>query len=253
MSKKTNGVILYQGASMIDGKPIVVIATGLNDASTNRKTGGMIQTHILRADVSPVDAVKTGADASICGDCKHRGNGDGKGRTCYVNYGQAQQSVYRGYLRGIYPVASAADYKRMSGRLIRFGSYGDPAAAPVQIWRELKAIAAGTTGYTHQWRSNPAGFAELVMASADTPAEALDAHALGFRTFRVAMPSDPAKLAGESRCPASAEAGKKLQCDTCLACHGLKRANGRTTRGSIVIQAHGGSAVMANVNRTQSF
>jgi hypothetical protein len=48
----------------------------------------------------------------------------------------------------------------------------------------------------------------------------------------------------EAICPASAEAGHKLKCADCLACGGQ---NGR--RGSIVIQAHGGFAVMANVNR----
>ena len=48
----------------------------------------------------------------------------------------------------------------------------------------------------------------------------------------------------ESLCPASAEAGKKLTCEQCLACGG---ADGR--KGSIYIPAHGGFAVMANVRK----
>jgi hypothetical protein len=48
----------------------------------------------------------------------------------------------------------------------------------------------------------------------------------------------------ESLCPASEQAGKKLTCDTCLACDG---ASGK--RGSIFIPAHGGTAVMANVRK----
>ena len=48
-----NGRILYEGPSMLDGAPIVVIATGFAERSGNDKTGAMIQTWILRADIPP--------------------------------------------------------------------------------------------------------------------------------------------------------------------------------------------------------
>ena len=67
-----NGYIFYEGPSAIDGAPIVVIATGFASATGNRKTGDMVQTYIIRQDVKPTDALRTGQDASICGDCKHR-------------------------------------------------------------------------------------------------------------------------------------------------------------------------------------
>jgi len=38
------GVILYEGASQIDGAPIVVIANRITTASDNAKTGAMVQT-----------------------------------------------------------------------------------------------------------------------------------------------------------------------------------------------------------------
>ena len=38
-AKKPNGVILWEGASLIDGAPIVVIATGTRKASSNVKIG----------------------------------------------------------------------------------------------------------------------------------------------------------------------------------------------------------------------
>jgi hypothetical protein len=41
-----NGVILWEGASAIDGAPIVVIATGLKRGSRNGKTGAQVQTFI---------------------------------------------------------------------------------------------------------------------------------------------------------------------------------------------------------------
>ena len=270
---KANGAILWRGPSLLDGAPIVVIATGLASGSSNRKTGDMLQTYILREDVSPVAAVKSGADASICGNCPHRGrlaaagadgstlaggatpSGDAAevfeklaqrghmvGRTCYVNVGQGPLAVWRAYKRGRYPLAGyLVDIGR--DRIVRLGTYGDPAAVPVHIWQGLTLAAKGRTGYTHQWKSAPA-LKGLCMASADSVADAMEAQAQGWRTFRVAMPSDLARLPIEAVCPASKEAGKKLTCAQCLACSG---ANGR--RGSIVIQAHGGFAVMAHVNR----
>ena len=146
--KKPTGIILYQGPSLLDGAPIVVIATGLG-ASTNSKTGNMIQTHILRADMLPMDSIHMGKDSSICGDCVHRGDGTGKGRTCYVTVYQAQTQIYKTFLRGSYPVYDPESHdKYLSGRAIRFGSYGDPGAAPIDVWRALKTLASITTGYS---------------------------------------------------------------------------------------------------------
>lgn len=245
---RANGLVLWRGASLLDGAPIVAIVTGLAAGSSNRKTGDMLQTWILREDMAPTDAVRTGADVSICGQCPHRGNGDGRGRTCYVNVGQGPLAVWRAYKRGSYPSAvgdsDAVIIGAGRGLLVRLGSYGDPAAVPAVVWRMLTSECAGHNGYTHQWRTAPQ-LRDLCMASADSATDAADAHAAGWRTFRVAMPCDAPRLAGEAICPASAEAGKRLTCAQCLSCSG---ANGR--RGSIVIQAHGGFAVMANVRRT---
>ena len=238
--KKPSGVILYQGPSLLDGAPIVVIATGL-DSSSNGKTGNMIQTHILRADMFPMDAIYNGEDSSICGDCVHRGDGTGKGRTCYVTVYQAQTAIYKAFLRGIYPMYDPAVHdKYLKGRAIRFGSYGDPAAAPIDMWRALKTLARMTTGYSHQWRIVSPDWAKLVMASADTPDDVAHARQLGYRSFRVG----DEKLEGEVLCPASKEAGKKLQCIDCGACGG---ADGRNS--SIYIPLHGGTAVMSNKPR----
>jgi hypothetical protein len=276
---KANGAILWRGPSLIDGAPIVAIAVGLANASSNRKTGAMLQTYILREDLDPNHAVRVGADASICGDCTHRGTlerqPDGalrnRGRTCYVNVGQGPLGVWRAYKRGRYqpgrgilPLLGAGRIVRLgtygdpaavpthiwltslgAGRVVRLGTYGDPAAVPAHIWVALTRHAAGRTGYTHQWRQPFAqALRGLCTASADSEADATAAHALGWRTFRVAMPGDLARMPVEAICPASAEAGKKLTCAQCLACSG---ATGR--RGSIVIKAHGGWGIMAVINK----
>ena len=236
---KRRGVI-YQGPSMLDGQPTVVIATYAGD---NQKTGAMVQTFILRADQSPVDAVRSGADASICGECSHRGDGF-KGRSCYVNVGQAPGSVWRAWKRGSYADLSAAQVADLgAGLTVRLGSYGDPAAAPLEVWQALVSRAAGRSGYTHQWRHlNAWGDREkdwrrLVMASCDSEADALEARATGWRPFRVRRAGDPL-LAGEFACPASDEAGNKLQCVQCRSCSG----NGGQ-RGSPTIVVHGYLAI----------
>jgi hypothetical protein len=242
---KPNGMELWRGASLLDGAPIVVIATGLAAGSRNSKTGNMVQTYIMRADAMPTDAIKSGQDSSICGDCIHRGDGTGKARTCYVNVGQGPLTVWKAWGRGVYPAAVTAAAVEQAGarRVVRLGTYGDPAAVPAAIWHALTRYAIGHTGYTHQWRKAPQ-LRTLCMASADNVADASEAHAIGWRTFRVALPCDAPRIDKESICPASAEAGKKLQCAYCLACSG---ANGR--RGSIVIQAHGGFVVISNINK----
>jgi hypothetical protein len=233
---KPNGFIFYNGASMLDGKPIVGIATGFAKGSSNAKTGGdLIQTWILRSRIDPRKAANTGGDASICGDCPHRGQvvaGRNVNRSCYVTLFHAPRNIYETYKRGVYkPVTDLAE--TFAGRGVRLGAYGDPAAIPFHIWESVMSRASFGTGYTHQWRNYPE-LARYCMASADSEAERVMAHMLGFRTFRVRALADPV-LAGEVICPASAEAGHKTICSACKACGGT----GGKARADIVIRAHG--------------
>ncbi len=140
---------------------------------------------------------------------------------CYVKTFQAPLSVYNGYQRGIYPRATMADIASLcEGRMVRFGSYGDPFAAPIGIWQAAASKALGWTGYTHQWRKAGADWARLVMASADSLADMLAAHKRGFRTFRVtAKPFENVKGL-ETVCPASKEKAAATNCATCRACMG---------------------------------
>ena len=238
MDSKTNGIVIYRGPSMIDGKPIICIATGLRASSNNEKTGDMIQTWILREDVAPMEAVKTGQDSSICGGCVHRGDGKtGAGRTCYVRVYQAPGNVWKSFHRGNYPVVESGAGVLLAGRRIRLGAYGDPAAVPVHVWEDVLSMAAGWTGYTHQWRAaRLRGVARWCQASCDTTRDLEDARALGLGTFRVRpLAGSGAELqAGEIVCPASQEAGYATDCATCQACNG---------RGvNVAILAHGATA-----------
>lgn len=247
-----NGVIIYRGPSLIDGSPVVVIATGLTKKSANGKTGAEIQTWVLREDVKPNDAVKTGADVSICGDCAHRpalrrlavAMGQEPQAKCYVVVFQAPRSVHACFLRGGYrDISGDADAIAavFAGRVVRAGSYGDPAAIPASVWLAVYRNAAGRTGYTHQWnhanhtvRENAAKLRGHVMASVETDAEYKVAKLHDWRTFRVRDTSTSPVFPMERVCPASKEAGMKTTCEACQACSGML---GRG-HSDIVIAAH---------------
>jgi len=243
MIKQPTSGILYRGPSMLDGSPIVCIAV-YRKAGSNAKTGAMVQTYILRDDQSPMDAIRSGADVSICGDCKHRGDGVTYGsRSCYVNIGQGPTSVYGAFTRGRYsPVEASA---MGVGRVVRLGTYGDPAAVPTAVWRALLSASKGHTGYTHQW-SQRTDLIPYVMASVDTEAEAVEARAMGWRTFRVRESAEPV-MRGEFVCPASAEAGRRTTCIQCQACDGADRVG----KASPVIIAHGALASRLAANRSR--
>jgi hypothetical protein len=234
---KPNGIVFYRGPSMLDGKPIVAILTGLAGKSANEKTGGgLYQTWILREDINPLQAVNTGDDASICGDCRHRGtivDGRNKGRSCYVRLDTAPNNIFKTYQRGRYPMVSPAEVRFMLTKLVRGGSYGDPAAVPFWVWEAMLDGAPTGTAYTHQWRLFPE-LAAFCMASVDTSAERAEAKLLGFRTFRVRDENEPIE-AYEVVCPASKEAGYKTTCDACRACGGTRAK----AKADIVIAVHG--------------
>lgn len=241
-SAAPRGYILYEGPSLLDDGPIVVIAI---TTSSNRKTGNMVQTYILRSDINPVEAVKSGIDKSICGNCIHRGKG-GKDRSCYVNLGQGPLAVFKSYKAGKYPKRSPLHPEvkaAVSGRMVRMGTYGDPAAVSRLFWDAILATAAGWTGYTHQWRTRD-DLKGLAMASCDTLADYEQATAAGWRTFRVRLETMPLQNR-EIACPASAEAGKRTTCDSCGLCRGAA-----TAARNIAIIAHGGKPVEAAARRT---
>jgi hypothetical protein len=235
--------VFYDGPSAIDGAPIIGIAI---IKSRNAKTGNMVQTFILRADESPLDALQSGADASVCGACIHRPRViKGKRvRTCYVDVGKSVQAVFGAWIRGAYPLMSPAEgARRLAGRKVRLGAYGDPAAIPADHWRALLAVADGHTGYSHQWREAFAqSMRDLVMASADSESDRDIARAMGWRTFRVRT-ADESLGAREIVCPASDEGGNRRQCVTCMACDGAP-ADGadRAPKASVAIIVHGAMA-----------
>lgn len=245
------GEVIFQGPSLLDGSPIVVVAV---TSSKNSKTGNMVQTYILRSDVDPLTASKTGADVAICGNCPHRGQATtdpaakvAKGRSCYVNLAQGVLVVWKALQNGRYPVA--VGHKAIAalgaGRMVRIGTYGDGAAVPSYIWDSLCSQAEGWTAYTHQtgWAGaavDPSRF----MVSVESKAQAVTAWDAGARTFRVVASLADVDRKREAVCPASEEMGKRATCATCKLCAGAS-----VKAKSIAIVAHGTAAAKAAAHR----
>jgi hypothetical protein len=239
------GAIIYRGPSQLptapntSPAPIVVIAVWSTPTRANRKTGNMVQTYILRADMSPLDANKTGQDVSICGNCRHRGTPtadprkkQAERRTCYVVLGQGPTIVYKTFLRGGYPDYSGdpAMIRALGlGAMVRIGTYGDGAAAPSHVWDNLLSGAVGHTAYTHN-----GGDPSKYMISADSLYEAQAAWQSKYRTFRVVRDTSEIVAKQEIECPSA----RGVQCIDCGLCAGsTKQAK------SIAIVVHGSGAV----------
>lgn len=224
-SHKYTGIVLYEGPSLLNGEPIVAIATL---SSQNVKTGDMIQTWILPANEAPYAATKSGADAAVCGECPHRHH---TGGACYVIPWQGPGRVYKSWKDGKYPNANRRLINRLMGRPVRFGSYGDPAAVPSSVWKPLLDVASFTTGYTHQPVSAGGEHMNYLMASADSEEQASHYQQKGLRTFRVKSAGDPL-MANEIVCPASRS--EEIQCIDCGLCSGALKDG-----PNIAIDVHG--------------
>lgn len=258
---KLDGVILYEGPSLIQPNVnIVAIATGLRKKTANKKTGAEVQTWILLADVDPYTALGTGADSAICGGCPKRAQEtnvprvgkDKQGnrreylgfakRACYVRP-QSFGGIWNAYKRGRYPKLPTSQLADVfAGKVVRLGSYGDPAAVPLAVWQIVTSKSVGHTGYTHQWKSaRLRGVTSLCQASVDTPEEADKAEALGLGYFRVKQADEPVRE-GEVVCPASAERSYVSDCASCRMCDGHSGKR-------VVINAHGTGAQFVRTSR----
>lgn len=226
---KPKGYIIDRGLSPIDGQPYVAILTL---KSSNQKTGDMAQVWILREDINPVEAVSSGQDVSICGDCPHRRQSNGS-RSCYVNVGQGPNSVWKTYQRGGYKELNYLELSKvLKGRRIRWGSYGDPSILDPGIVITLNKYALSHTGYTHQWRQPFAEtFKGIFQASCDGFSDYLEATAHGWKTFTVV--SKKASPTYAKVCPATVD-NSSAQCITCKLCDGAKM--------DIFVHAHGKGA-----------
>ena len=240
------GIIIYDGPSVLDGSPVLGVVTGALEGHVQRPTsnkkiahGYVVQLWIVQRDWHPLDALRTGNDAGVCGTCPLRPQAD-RARLCYVNpmtISQVWKHVQRPDAERLTPY-EVGRHRMGLARYVRLGAYGDPVALPFEVCDDLLrgARAAGArawSGYTHQSTVADPRWKALLMASAEGDPSALQAQ--GWRTFTVTNPGEGVE--GSILCPASEEAGKKTTCARCNLCNGVQGEDDR--RRSIYIPIHG--------------
>ena len=220
--------LLKTTTSKINNKPIDLILT---ITSKNTKTGDMPQLWIAEHATSGSASIKNKTDDTVCGDCAFRGDkSKGVPRLCYVNPMAVNAATKAPKTEPV------PEHPRVP---IRLGAWGDPGAVPVEDLLEVVHTHGGRgkkthTAYSQRWRHEPnSGHAALCMASVHTPAQALLAQKLGWRTFRVT--NEDALMPNEVWCPATAEGGSKTDCRTCCLCDGT--SNGKTV--NVAVKVHG--------------
>lgn len=223
-----NTYLLYRGPSLFNGEEISVVITGLTVPSSNRKTGPIIQSWILSGSEKPTEAVKSGADASVCGSCPLRGS------SCYVNL-VGVNNIWEN-IDNLQKVDSDVleIIRRYSGLGLRLGSYGDPAMVPLEVWMPLINASKFVVGYTHQWRTCDQRWQQYCQASVESIKDMYEANRMGWATYRVKLKDDSSEP-GETVC--INQTNKYIKCNTCRLCNGKK---------NIVVDVHGAAFKLNN-------
>ena len=243
--KVTNSYKVYDGPSLINGERIFVAVTGIKKPSNTAKTGPLAQAFILAYDEPPHEAIKSGKDAAVCGDCplrpitmKLRRAGKIKDglehlKPCYVKTFHAPLATWK--CNKDKPVTDPATIHDLLRADLREGAYGDPGAVPIEVWEALRPRPKRGNSYTHQWKR--AQLQARAMASTDTSAELREAEALGYRSFRTVPKSvfnvlgDAALDPNEIWCPNQTDG---IQCIKCMRCNGKKGQHDNRPSNAIV-------------------
>jgi hypothetical protein len=154
------GIIIYDGPSVLDGSPVLGVVTGALERGIQRPTsnkkiahGYALQLWIVQRDWHPLDALRTGSDAGVCGTCPLRPQAD-RARLCYVNPMTISQ---------VWKHARGPDAERLTpydvgrhrmglARYVRLGAYGDPVALPFEVCDDL--LRGARAASVASWRRN---------------------------------------------------------------------------------------------------
>lgn len=243
--RKQTSFKIWQGPSAYNGEEIACILTNTNGSSKNPKTGPMIQSWILPVKMDPKDAIqKNNGDACCCGDCPLKPSKAGfkKYDSCYVGRRvfQAPRNVWLGSIKRPVELDKGIISLVQSSHQIRYGSYGDIAMIPKDIFEiihtsVLKDRKVKThTAYTHQHKKAFAYWTRrYAMASIENKCDGQLFRSFGWRTFRVASKDNLELDKDEIICP---NITRGTQCIDCGLCDGKRHDN--DNRKSIIIPAH---------------
>jgi len=243
--KKQSSFKIWEGNSPYNNEPISAIVTGADGSSHNPKTGAMMQLWILPSNINPKDAIKTGEDTCVCGDCVLKPSTykqtQCKNKTiCYVakRAFQAPRSVWQHNIHRPVELDTVTNIISSNHLPIRYGAYGDPAMIPEWEFKSIHVAACKNnkrkahTAYTHQHNRKFAQWIKrYAMASVEHEIDGMIMRSLGWRTFRVTDGPEAGK--DEIICPNFTHG---IQCINCGLCNG--RVSESDNRKSITIPRH---------------
>jgi hypothetical protein len=218
--------LLFRDKSLYNGADIFATLT---PKSSNTKTGDIPQVTILVEDEKPTDALKSGADEAICGNCPLRPSLHKKTKIeklpCYVNCGFGPNSIFR-------TKDKIKDHNGTRFPIGRLGAHGDTASVPKSRLKKIVDLFDLVMNYTHDWKRKRSQWLEaFTMASVHSIKEKAQALELGFRTFRTVKLACLKLDADEIVCP---NFTRSIQCKECGLCGG----NQTPTAKNIVIPIH---------------
>lgn len=236
MAKSKRGALLFLGTfpSRFTGD---LVDAYLGDHG-NDKTGPVKGLIVMPSGVRSVfEVFASPAQASVCGECVHRGKGSGGAQTCYVINGSNIAMGVTGLLanRGELPLATDKQISALvRGATVRLAIFGDSAALPLDVWARLEQLfddnAWQVLGYTHGHTVRGFDFVAHLrathQASCETAEHVASARAAGFGTFRARNVGD-LLVAGEAMCPSdkvitskSMRGARGMTCGECGKCDG---------------------------------
>ena len=166
-------------------------------------------------------------DKKVCFDCPFAVSNGAKLSACYTHK-VMQYSGFLSSLRSIkydsfdqIPMLTNDIHEAIvtsaQNKFVRFGTYGEPTLLPINLVRDICAVAKNWTGYSHQWQTKNE-YSLYFMASTHTEGQQLLAEVLGWRSF-VATDNIIDKFV---KCPASKEMGFVSNCSKCGLCSGTE-------------------------------
>ena len=184
-AKKTVKKLKKLNSLVVDYVSFYLVITCIIKASSNDKTGDLIQTYLIDKKLMHEETVNFG---SKCLECAMLSK-------CYVN--KDKLSV-RNALKRLESDSKTTSYELVSfdealkhlkkaEKGLRLGTYGDPSILPLSDIEKLVNVSRMHTGYTHFWREIPTKYSRFLMASTECNADDLFSESLGYRAFRVLL------------------------------------------------------------------
>lgn len=215
-------------AHVVEYESFYFVFTSLQ-GSDNPKTGDMVQTYLLDKNT----ITESNVFGAKCFDCPMVSK-------CYVS--QDKLSVRLALKRLINGEKTSYIFNTLDrvlpllkGRLIRFGSYGDPSIIPLDDIQKIVSVVRGWTGYTHFWKEIDTEYSKYFNASVESLTDELLAQGLGYKSFRVLLKGESTSYEVSENAILCLNVSKGLTCSECLLCSGTR---GKGRKISIYIQEH---------------